>query len=138
MEMIGELHKMGYGKLKLYCYIKDGIGTWRSVVFSSDNWAPGPFSPPESSIVAWLHNNAPKLINPRQAAELFSSDGGNHEILQQAKGCDTLYVDWYEDMLKKSRPDGILLMEHADEFNVDGGGETAHSLLPLSRYKENE
>lgn len=38
MEALAVLHQRGYGRLKLHCYIKEGLGVWRHCVFASDEF----------------------------------------------------------------------------------------------------
>ena len=41
MEAVAVLHARGYGLLKLYCYVKEGLGQWRHWLFASDAFPHG-------------------------------------------------------------------------------------------------
>jgi len=121
MEALAVLHRRGYGRLKLYCYIKEGLGAWRYWVFASDEFP--------DSIGAW---RGPKRSGSLPGMTTF--DGGTAEevaesilarcrnVVEAAQGHDESYVAWYREMLA-TYPDGILEMESAHSASIDGYGD---------------
>lgn len=113
METVAELHRRGYGRLKLFCYCKEGQGSWRHWLFVSDDF---PNSADELPTTA-LHGSVPgwpptvKGKSPEEAAERFIED--HPEIMSDAKGFDMFYVHWYAGMLR-SYPRGVLEMQSPD------------------------
>lgn len=103
MEMVAELHQRGYGKLKLSCYVKEGIGAWRNTLFAADRWQGRHY---DDEVFGWEITNA---TDPQQAADEFMKS--ESEFLQAAQGHDPVYEAWYAKMLAFSAPDGILEME---------------------------
>ena len=120
METVAELHKRGYGRLKLFCYIKEGIGAWRHWLFASDGF-PGDVSDlPRTA----LHGSIPWLWTPTvvgnsaaEAANNFME--ANPELAAEAQGVDANYTQWYSEMLR-SKPLGILEMESPNMAMLDG------------------
>lgn len=109
MEAIAVLHQRGYGRLKLYSYVKNGLGAWRHWIFASDEFP--------DSIMAW---SGPKSGGSLPGMAIFSgvtvdevveSILSRHRLIfQAARGQDAEYEAWYKRMLD-DYPDGILEME---------------------------
>lgn len=118
MEMIGELHRMGYGKLKILCYVKEGIGQWRSKIFASDRWDDQSRNQMEPSVFEWRPFGAESA---KQASLKFLEASSHRELLKKALGQDPVYVEWYAEMLKRTAPDGVLEMERPDDIEIHGG-----------------
>ena len=38
MEAVAALHESGHGRLKLFSYVKDGLGAWRHGLFAADHY----------------------------------------------------------------------------------------------------
>lgn len=121
MEAVGVLHQQGHGLLKLYCYVKEGLGRWTFFVYASDQLA-------RSVSAAHLPRNymsgAVMGYEPFGCVEtvedviaLFRRDPA---LLDQAKGDDPVYVAWYAGMLKNSAPNGYLEMETPDTAFISG------------------
>jgi hypothetical protein len=111
MEMIGELHERGYGRLKLFCYIKEGLGVWRSFLFVGDNFPDRISELPRPILDGtryWLSVPADEGSSARDAADDFVKT--QHEFLSTAIGKDDIYVNWYSNMLRLYK-NGVLEME---------------------------
>ncbi|MBK6614945.1 hypothetical protein [Ottowia sp.] len=128
MEAVAVLHARGYGLLKLYCYIKEGLGQWRHWVLASDAF-------PEN-IGLWdgvqVRGSIPgrPAFDGRTAEEVANSILANRpELLEAGRGEDGIYVRWYRNMLV-AYPDGILEMESPWEASILGRGE-----IPLPALK---
>jgi len=120
METVAELHRLGYGRLKLFCHCKEGQGSWRHWLFVSDDF---PGSVDELPIAA-LHGSVPWLWTPTvkgksadEAAMRFIED--HPDIVSAAKGADLFYVHWYAALLS-SYPSGILEMQSPNVAKIDG------------------
>lgn len=109
MEAVAVLHARGYGLLKLYCYVKDGLGAWRHWIFASDafptdiwHW-PGPSAHGSLPGFELFEGNTPEEV----------ADSMLHEapqVLDAARGQDATYVNWYREILL-AYPEDVLAME---------------------------
>ena len=121
MEAVAVLHARGYGLLKLYCYVKEGLGQWRHWLFASDAFPHG--------LAGWpgitTHGSIPSRplfegSTPQEVAESMLEQAPR--VLENARGEDHTYVDWFRDMLL-THPDGVLEMESPLEARIIGYGE---------------
>lgn len=121
MEALAVLHQRGYGRLKLYCYVKEGLGAWRHWVFASDEFP--------DSIWAWpgpkCHGSLPGMaifdgVSVEEVAESVLARCPN--VTEAARGHDESYVTWYREMLA-AHPEGILEMESAHRASILGYGD---------------
>ena len=121
MEALAVLHQRGYGRLKLYCYVKEGLGAWRHWVFASDEFP--------DNIWAWAgpkcHGSLPGMspfqgFTVEEVAE--SVLARCPDVAEAARGHDENYVAWYRQMLA-AHPDGILAMESPLRASILGHGE---------------
>lgn len=120
MEALAVLHQRGYGRLKLFCYVKDGLGAWRHWIFASDEFP--------NNIVAW---QGPKqggslpgwgIFSGATAEEVADDILSRHpHLAEAARGRDDVYVSWYQQMLA-DHPEGILEMESPCRASIDGFG----------------
>jgi hypothetical protein len=120
METIAELHRRGYGRLKLFSYTKEGIGAWRHWLFASDSFPDSVSDLPKSKVggsIPWLWTPTVVGHSVANAAEKFSAQ--NPELMLAALGADPIYVSWYANMLEAC-PMGVLDMESPFEALVDG------------------
>ena len=121
MEAVAVLHDRGYGLLKLYCYIKEGIGEWRHWIFASDVFPRGALFWPgivvEGSIPSWLRFGG--MTAEEVAVSMLERAP---EVLEAARGEDIAYVHWYREMLL-AYPDGILEMESPYKARIFPHGE---------------
>lgn len=128
MEAVAVLHDRGYGLLKLYCYIKEGIGEWRHWVFASDAFPRGilfwPGTMVEGSIPSWRRFGG--MTAEEVAVSMLERAP---EVLEAAHGEDIAYVNWYREMLL-AYPDGILEMESPYKAKTMQYGE-----IPLPALK---
>lgn len=121
MEAVSLLHQRGYGLLKLYCYVKEGLGTWRHWVFASDEfpdniWAwPGPKCRGSLSGMDRFEGSTVEDVADSVLAQC-------PDVARAARGRDENYVTWYRNMLA-THPDGILEMESAFRAHVLGYGD---------------
>jgi hypothetical protein len=111
METIGELHRLGYGKLKIYCYFKDGSGPWRDALFA-DIRLPSSMQDIKNSRLHIPLSADSCSDTPHDLAKKIIAS--NPRLLESALGCDETYVKWYANMLKLTAPDGVLDMEYSN------------------------
>ena len=109
MEMIKELHNLGYEKIRLYCYIKEGLGEWRHFIFAHDYLPSTEYNYPEPNVDADYALSGSKT--PRDAALKFISI--NPEISLAGKGKDPFYRAWYSALLERCGPGSVMEMESA-------------------------
>lgn len=119
METVAQLHKHGYGRLKIFCYVKEGIGAWRHWLFASDDFPCSSSDLPHPV----LHGSIP-LFSSRTITGKLADDAAllfidaQPELISAALGADTIYVKWYAEMLN-ANPTGILQMESPFEAMID-------------------
>lgn len=121
MEALAVLHQRGYGRLKLFCYIKGGLGAWRHWLFASDEFP--------NNVVAW---QGPKHGGSLPGWAIFSGTTAQEvaddilsrypHLAQAARGKDEVYVSWYQQMLA-DYPDGILEMESPYRASISDFGD---------------
>lgn len=110
METIGVLHQEGYGLLKLYCYVKEGMGRWTYIVFAGDRLPPSSYHvPPEHIFGSLMSYDLCDCVE--SVDDVLTIFRGYSNVLELAKGSDPVYVAWYADMLVKTAPVGVLEME---------------------------
>ncbi len=132
IEMVGVLHKMGHGQLRLACgWANAGPGpVWFGDVapttyFRRDNGALLAKDPRPGRVQVSLLPNAIPMFTSRRAASTGSHpwpgfrDGTAEDaavywlslyskLADEGKGEDPAYVDWYSKMLKLTAPNGII------------------------------
>lgn len=120
MEALAVLHQRGYGRLKLYCYVKEGLGAWRHWIFASDEFP--------NSIGAWDGPKRGGSLPGMACFEGVTADDVADDILSRyprlaeaARGQDEVYVSWYMQMLA-DYPEGILEMESPYRATITGYG----------------
>ncbi len=129
MQAIVELHKQGYGRLKLFCYIKEGIGEWRHWLFASDCFPESISQLPKpnlhGSIPHWLE---PTLAGntPAEAAEDFIKL--HPDIAAAAVGSDPIYVPWFASIVNQCANESF---EMESRFKARIGGRLIQT--PYSR-----
>lgn len=118
MEAVAVLHARGYGRLKLLCYIKEGLGAWRHGLFVADTF---PRHMRELSNKIGVGSLPGWPLATGQAAEEVADAliAKYPELMQSALGTDDAYVSWYKSMLAQY-PKGILQMESSDEASIAG------------------
>jgi hypothetical protein len=121
MEAVALLHQRGCGRLKLYCYIKEGLGAWRHWVFASDEFP--------DDVVTWAGPKSHGSLPGQESFHGFTVEEVAESILAQcpdvaeaARGQDESYVVWYREMLA-AHPDGVLEMESPLRASILGYGE---------------
>jgi hypothetical protein len=122
MEAVGELHGRGYSRLKLYCYIKEGLGRWRHILVAADDFPEEPLQLPGECVLFEPADFAFRrdFTDPFALADDFESQ---HSFFSHARGLDEAYVTWYREMLEQTAPWGIIMMESPDRasFYYHGG-----------------
>ena len=121
MEAVALLHQRGYGRLKLYCYFKEGLGAWRHWVFASDEFP--------DSVEAWVGPKSRGSLAVQESFQDFTVEEVAESILarwpdvaEAARGQDKNYVVWYRELLA-AHPVGILEMESPLRASIFGYGE---------------
>lgn len=129
MQAIVELHKQGYGKLKLFCYVKDGIGAWRHWLFASDSFPESLAEIPKPN----LHDSIPyswlpalEGDTPAEVAEYFIHE--YPDIASTAVGSDPVYVPWFASIVNQC---GNEPFEMESRFKAHIGGRLIQT--PYSR-----
>lgn len=114
MDMLQELHRFGYGSLRLSAGLAPSGLYWRASIYvSNDTTNVIRYSSSEGrKYFSWqdtIHDSARTLAEKVVARfpALIESAIGN------ASAQDALYVDWYADVLQRSQPLG-LLVQHCD------------------------
>ena len=118
MEAVAALHASGYGRLKLFSYVKDGLGAWRHGLFAADHYPTAGEGPPR----LWGSGSMPgwSVADGDSVAEVVNSlRRGLSKQLELALGADDAYVAWFRDVLDR-HPDGVIEMEDASSAKVDG------------------
>lgn len=130
MEAVGILHSRGYGLLKLFSYIKEGLGQWRYFLFAGDvfpyNIASWPGPRIWGSIPSYHRLDGD---TPAEVATFIEERGVN--LLSAAKGSDPIYVNWYAEVLQR-HPLDVLLMESPDRAEMLHHGRIP--VPPLKRW----
>ena len=109
MEAVAVLHQRGSGRLKLFCYVKEGLGAWRHCLIASDTFPNRIHDLSESSGLCSLPGS------PIAAGDT-PQDIADHILLRYPKlvdaalGSDPAYVDWFAQLLA-AHPEGVLEME---------------------------
>lgn len=109
MEAVAVLHARGYGLLKLYCYVKEGLGAWRHWIFASDAFPTNIWHWPGMAAHGSLPGHA--LFDgstPEDVADSMLREAP--QVLDAARGQDATYVNWYREMLL-AYPSDVLVME---------------------------
>lgn len=118
MEAVSVLHERGFGRLKLFCYFKEGLGAWRHMLFVSDTFPDHIRDLPELTVhcslpgwpVSW--GNTPEEIADGIIAKY-------PQLMEAALGSDDPYVTWYRSVLAEN-PKGILQMESSKVAVING------------------
>lgn len=116
---VSRLHQAGYGRLRILCYVKEGISAWRHRLFASDGFkidqaidqatATGLYSLPGRSIARGENSKA-------IAAELIAK---YPELMEVAKGPVTDYAIWLRRLLLQ-HPGAVFEMEEPEHAVIDG------------------
>ena len=117
MEAVRVLHKKGYGRLRLLCYVKEGLPAWRHKLFASDEFAFESGSVvSEGSLPGWpvVRGETPEQIADR-IEEKFP------DLMMLARGEPGRYAAWFAEVLD-TYPEGILEMEVSNSASLINGG----------------
>ena len=115
MFMVNELHNLGYQKIRFYPHI-GGAGFWRYIItVSSRPKRPEPSTDPKTFDTIWQSlgdGNHPYGWDDKEDDSiqiLANKFLDKHETIKKlGKGDDHEYVRWYQSMLEKTEPDGII------------------------------
>lgn len=122
-EAIGLLHKLGHGRLKIYSYLKEGLPSRRFLLFAADR-LPRFMNDAKRypNIFGVIGGGSPIMQGdtPEEAAQDFIAR--HTDFLEQARGEDPVYVQWYAEMLQLTAPDGLLEMESSNRAEIHGHG----------------
>lgn len=112
LDSIALLQIEGYGRLKIYCYIKEGLGAWRHNIFAGDKFPthlpdlPKPVA--HGSLPDWPvvgGNDAESVA--RNLLRKFP------DLFVNAKGMDDIYTNWFQSTLR-AHPGSVIVMERQD------------------------
>lgn len=124
MDALEVLHGRGYGLLKLYSYVKQGIGAWRYWVFASSGEFP-------DAIQDWpgpkLHGSFPGTaeldgMTPDEVVESLLARFP--ALADDGRGREESYVTWYRHQLA-AHPGAVLVMESSRAAQMLGFGDLA-------------
>lgn len=120
MEAIAILHTRDYGLLKLFSYVKNGVGAWRHWIFASAVFPYNIWDWPGAT----AHGSLPGLAfcegsTAEDVAESIKSYAP--DLMEAARGNHRIYVDWYRNVLQ-TYPHGILIMESPKRAEILGRG----------------
>lgn len=114
LDAVSTLHTRGYGRLKIHCYAKDGIGAWRHTLFASDAYpAVGGFGELPPPIA---HGSAPgwAVAHGNSSTEVADQIERRYpELMRAARGPESEFVRWYQDLLS-AHPGKAFEIEHPD------------------------
>jgi len=130
--MVGELHKLGYERLRIAPHLADSPGgpVWRCQVipdFFTDAAHGAVQSHCPSELTYYYSTRSargseqhwPELANPQPdlaAAELGLTQ---NRLCMAGLGSDPEYVTWYAEMLKQTKPDGVIYVGPPDVQGED-------------------
>jgi len=118
MEAVAHLHENGFCRPKIFGYIKEGLGTWRHILFASGVICDSirNTSPPSAS------GSLPgyPVAEGGSVAEVASDIVGRYpELVAAARGLDSVYVSWYACLLSE-HSQGIIEMESKISATIEG------------------
>jgi hypothetical protein len=107
MELLGYLHKCGYGGLRLYSSLSPSGCCWRGRISAGKqpDLTTGAFSTGAGPEVLFGWKDVEEL-RLSTLAERFATEFP--ELLNAARYPDRAYTDWYCDMLVKTSPGGLI------------------------------
>lgn len=116
LEAVSALHDAGFGRLRLLCYVKEGLGAWRHRLFVADKFEiMSSTATPLASLPGW------PLVRGDTVAEIVDNLKIKFpELMEQARGDIDEYAVWLKHILI-SHPDGILEMESPYEARLIEG-----------------
>jgi hypothetical protein len=118
LEAIAILHKQGFGRLKIFCYVKAGLGAWRHNLFAADYFPEKlenlPLPIAHGTLPGWpvSGEGSPEAI----ALQILNK---HPQLCANAKGNDEAYVGWFSTLLK-DYPNDILEMEGPNVARIVG------------------
>jgi hypothetical protein len=118
MQAVALLHARGFGRLRLYGYVKEGLGVWRHVLFAADTLPASIGRLP----LPCVHGSLPgEAVSPATTAEAVADDitARFPELLEAARGEDAPWVQWYRELLA-AHPHGVLELESPHEARMAG------------------
>lgn len=112
---VSRLHQAGYGRLRILCYVKEGLGVWRHRLFASDGFDR------ESESMTRLYSLPGRPIADGRdsraiAAELVVQYPG---LMAEAKGPPGDYAFWLRRLLLR-HPGCVFEMEAPEHALVNG------------------
>ncbi len=112
---VSRLHQAGYGRLRILCYVKEGIGAWRHRLFASEGFEPGGaygmslYSVPDHPMA---EGDGSRAI----AADLVAR---YPQLMAAAKGPPGDYAAWLRQILLR-HPGCVFEMEEPGHATVNG------------------
>jgi hypothetical protein len=100
LEAVAVLHERSYGRLKVHCYVKDGLGAWRHTLFAASSY---PIARGFSDLpTPWAHGSLPGSPVAKGLTAVEVADAIERkfpELLDAARGSDSEYELWYRELL---------------------------------------
>ena len=114
LEAVAVLHERGYGRLRVHCYLKDGIGAWRHTLFAANTY------PSTQGFVdipkPWARGSLPGLSVAEGVSAVDVADVIEQKfpkLLDAARGSDSTYEYWYRELLA-AHPGRVLEIDPPD------------------------
>lgn len=113
LDAVSLLHQAGHGRLRVRCYVKEGLGAWRHQLFAADRFElePGP-STGLASLPGWpvAEGDTPEAIADNLKLRW-------PELLEAARGPADAYAHWLRRILDQD-PHGVFEMEDSGEARI--------------------
>ena len=95
VEAISKLHLQGFGRLRLLCYVKEGLPAWRHLLFASERFERGTFV---TSLFSVPTNPISIAPSPESIAREIQSS--HPEVLKEARGPFDEYCAWLKKLIE--------------------------------------
>jgi hypothetical protein len=115
LQAVAHLHQCGHGRLRIRCYIKDGLCAWRHQLFVSDRFEIGN----GSSTALYSIPGRPIAVGS-DFLEIANKIAARYpELVNEAIGPVNTYTSWLQTIVTKY-PQCVLEMETPTEAMIDG------------------
>jgi hypothetical protein len=115
LQAVAHLHQCGYGRLRIKCYVKEGICAWRHQLFVSDR-----FDTKEGPSTAMYSIPGRPIEVGGNFQEIAEKIVTRHpELIEKAIGPANTYTFWLQDLINQHQQ-CILEMETPTEALIDG------------------
>jgi len=95
VEAVSKLHSQGFGRLRLFCYVKEGLPAWRHLLFVSEFFQRGTCATPLFSVPT----NPISLADNSEAIAKEIKDY-HPDLIEQARGPFDDYCAWFKKIIE--------------------------------------